>query len=370
MANPLPSNPKASSYRNTVAVLVSLFVIVQPVASLLSQHYLQQPTSGSTTYREWSEYLKADPPDILFLGDSRADIDYVSPALANDLAVAKSRPVRFGRLGIPAANWTLLEGLAGRIVERSRRPKLVVISLSEFQFNKNYVYDPTDDLVQISQPFGVSSFIDGLRLDPFHDRYLEDVLLPAVANYRLISLGLQQDASDRWSQLSRPGISKTATTGAPSLPATSPPPTPSGLASPQPPAPSPSAPPSPQQQVPQYAQVMAIYRDIYMLNYAYSLDQEMHLNRAIDLIRGAGSNVVLVIPPVIDIDGIDPAGYAHFIARMHVVGATDSITLIDRHDSTLRLHSDFWMDPSHLNERGAAAFAAEIFQAISVGLDA
>jgi hypothetical protein len=306
--------------RGTLVVLLAIAIILQPTAIALGRQTLAALGAGADTYGLWNSYVSlSKAPDVLFVGDSRvrADID------TDRLAELLSRPdAAVAKLGISNGQPAFLGALVDRVLERPTKPRVLVYGLSEFQFNDHLTLDATADYWAISEPISAGYIERAIARSTDPGRLLRGWAIPALANDRVLWLGVncwweRRRTPDACTEPAR--FASHAMTDI------------------------------------DEATILAMYRQD-LRDYQHSTTQEQYLNELITAAQRQGVTVALMIPPVWGIDELYPGLYDAYLARMEMIATLHGIRLLDLH-TAMRNDRTSWADPSHLNVVGARALA-------------
>ena len=134
-----------------LVVLVVMLVAAQFAGVAVSHYYGYRLSGIADSYWQWNHYM-ANPPDVLFLGDSRVREDVDLSAVEGLLATQLGRPVRLGKIGFDSAQPRNLLAVMYRLTHLAVRPKLVIFGMSEYQYGSTYNFDPTYDFWNLELP--------------------------------------------------------------------------------------------------------------------------------------------------------------------------------------------------------------------------
>jgi len=301
-------------------VLLAIAIVLQPIAIALGRQTLAALGAGADTYGLWNSYVsRGEAPEILFVGDSRVRADIDTDRIAELLSTPRDAVFK---LGISNGQPAFLGALVDRVLERPTKPRILVYGLSEFQFNDRLTLDATADYWAISEPISAGHIKRAIARSTDPGRLLRGWAIPALANDRVLWLGVncwweQRRVPDACTEPSR--FASHVMTGA------------------------------------DEATILAMYRQD-LTDYQHSPTQEHYLSELITAADAQGVTVALMIPPVWRIDDLYPGLYEGYLARMETVAQRHGLRLLDLH-TAMRSDRTLWADPSHLNVVGARALA-------------
>lgn len=306
--------------RGTLLVLLAIAVVLQPTAIALGRQTLAALGAGADTYGLWDGYVsRARAPDVLFVGDSRVRADIDTAGIAELL----SKPGdAVSKLGISNGQPAFLGALVERVLDRPTKPRLVVYGLSEFQFNDRLTLDATADYWAISEPISVKHIERAITRSTDRGRLLRGWAIPALANDRVLWLGV----NCWWERRRAPDACTDPARFATHLMTAT-----------------------------DEATILEMYRQD-LRDYQHSTTQEHYLTELITAAQTQGVTVALMIPPVWGIDELYPGLYDAYLARMETIAKRHGVGLLDLH-TAIRNDRTSWADPSHLNVVGARALA-------------
>ncbi len=310
--------------RLALAVLLAIAIVAQPLSAVVAQPVLEQLNSGTDTWSIWSQYNSSPAPDVLFVGDSRVRQDVDVTAVSSDLASRRGRTVTVSKIGLSSADMALLDSVLYRVVARSSRPRTVVIALSEFAFNASYQPDRTADYWQLSFPPDLGFMGAALAHDPNRSRLLSGWALPLVAHAPILAQGAQCLVQS--SPVCVPPMHLHDGQMTTTLRDT----------------------------------ILAYYVDLFLRDYKWSASELQDLSSAAERVRAAGSRLAFVVLPITGIAEINPPLYANFLARMGTIADAHRAPLADLHAAVNKSDWSVWLDPSHLNDRGARLIAPQL----------
>jgi hypothetical protein len=322
----------------SVASLLVMLAVLQPL-TLAAADIILPSHPELLSYQSWSQYLRAPAPDVVFVGSSRVVSDIDRQSIAQAMSARLGHPVTVGFIGATAGQTYFLDAVAYRIMHRSPHPRLVVLEMSEFQYNRNYRYDNTADLWVLGRPPDLDFNRFALRVAPDRERYLRGVAFPLYAYYKFLAFGVSKDLVPAINAVQRVGhflhhgeltdpyidFSGAVDSG------------PGRVMSPE-----------------VEAASLDIYAHQFLRDYTFDAGRLEYLAEAISVVRGAGGNVALAVLPQFAIDRLTPAGYAEFLSRAHDFGDQHQAPLLDYH-LLFQDQRPYWIDPSHLNLEGRRA---------------
>jgi hypothetical protein len=318
-ANPAPGDARRLRARAiaALAVIAAAVVALQPISDALAPPALAKLLGATSASAQWARYLSRPVPDVLIIGDSRAREDVDEAAVSAALSTAEGRPTTVAKFGVNAEQPAFLDALAFRVLNRPTRPRLLVLQLSEYQFNAGYTYDSTEDLWQISRPFDTAFISYALEAATDPGRLLRGWLLPVFANYPVIARAIRCGSDP---------LRDAATCN--QLPSTD-------------------------------AERATYFRSRFhdvMADYHFSTIQAGHAEAAARLARARGVGFGFVVLPVLDVPDWEPDGYARFEAGVKALADRVPAKVVDLHGQ-LQDRPDLWSDPNHLSLAGAHALA-------------
>ena len=304
--------------RRSIAILLLAAVGWQLVSIPLARWTLGTFFGATDAYTQWTAYDAGPAPDVVFIGDSRVR-SHVDP-----VALGAVLGTRVAKIGVSGATPRYLDALAYRILDRDSRPRVLVVSLSEYQFNESLATDLTSDYWQISGPPDPRFVLRALGDANDPGRLAAGWLVPALANNRVIAYGLRCVYRTR---------------GAPDAC-------------------------KDEEQFPERIMtaetrraVDDLYMTLHLARYRYSEADDVAVRRIIAEARSRGVDVRLLVPPMLDFDTLAPDAYALFTERVQRIARDTGTPLFDLH-TEMRDQLELWRDPSHLTTAGARTFAA------------
>jgi hypothetical protein len=339
------SNAEAASVRRyawrSLATVVSLFVVVQVASVPAGLAAFGNIYNGADTHSTWHAYLAGPAPEVLFLGasDARADVD--TQEIARLLSVDAGRPVTVGRLGIVGEGPDFFEVLAYRVMSQPHHPRLLVVSLGMIEFNSSYVFDPTADLWQISDPIDYGFMSVAYRADPYRERLLRDWLLPYFVSYRPVGTAVQcqiKAVTNKVMQL-------TSGRSAPLDPTTCDESRGIGF--------------DKVMTDPVREKMEQLYRNVYMRNFQFDDRQARHLANLVAMAKHQGAMVMLLTLPTYQLDRLYPDEHAALEAKLENLAAGAGVGFANLMVE-FNTSPELWSDPIHLNSAGARALAPRL----------
>lgn len=321
-----------ASARRSLVVLLAIMLAVQPVAMAIGTHYLQVRGSPGNPWHQWQAYRRDPAPTVLFIGDSRIrrGIDVTElETLVGTTAAA---------IGVDAAKPHFLAAMARRIAVAPIKPRVVVIGLSEYQYNATWDADPVS-LGGQSTYFWQLGELDAqylamsLEFAPDRGHLAAGWLVPLFAHYRVIIQGVRcdllsymrrSDCDGARTDVDRPMDAGTRD------------------------------------------KWYAILREQYLREYFLSAGQVRSLRDAVDTLRRSGVDVRLLILPTYRVAEQAPADYRRFREGIGDVARELQVPLIDLH-AAFDDRADLFADPNHLTRAGARALADRLAAALGIG---
>jgi hypothetical protein len=319
----------------TLAVLVVIAVLAQPLSVVARERLLPKSGAGLADYL-WRDYAAA-PRDVVFVGDSRVLIGTDSAAVEAGLRM-RGLSDTVTRLAVPGADVTIQQAIVYRVMHLSKKPRLVVLSFSEYMYTRPTAPDPTGYLWQLTEPYDLGYMRLAYDLDPNRGRLLRGWIAPIVANAPVLARAGREQASSlppvRWilgdssAPSAGPAELQFAVTDAPM---------------------------SPEKEV----AVLESYRQDFGLgSFRFAAQRLEWARAAVHMAREAGVDVRFVIYPVYGIDRINPTGYADYLDRVTALARELQVPLADLH--AVDQNRDHYFDPSHLNREGVLALAPRL----------
>ncbi len=310
--------------RVALFVLLAIAILAQPVSSLIAKPTLEWLNTGTDTWTIWASYAAAPAPDVLFVGDSRVRQDVDVAAISRDLSSGQRNKVNVSKLGISNADPTLLDALISRVVHRASRPRTIVLALSEFGFNASYQPDRTADYWQLSYPPDPGFTQVALSHDPNRSRLLAGWAVPFVAHAPILAQGVQCHLH-----------------------------------------PSPACTPGAHIHTDQMTQaerdlIIEYYVDLFLFDFQWSATELRDLAAATEQVRAAGMRLAFAILPINGIAEISPPLYSDYLVHMQAAASAQHAPLTDMHAAVTESDWSLWVDPSHLNDNGAAVIAPQL----------
>jgi hypothetical protein len=317
--------------RLALAVLLAIAILAQPLSAVVAQPVLEHLNSGTDTWTIWTQYNSSPAPDVLFVGDSRVRQDVDVTAVSRDLVSQSSRTATVSKIGLSSADMGILDAVLYRVMARSSRPRTVVIALSEFAFNARYQPDRTADYWELTFPPDLGFMRVALAHDANPSRLLSGWALPLVAHAPILAQGAQCLVHS--SPVCVPPMhlhdGQMTTTVRDTI--------------------------------------LAYYVDLFLRDFKWSEGELQDLSSAAERVRAAGSHLAFVVLPINGIAEINPTLYADFLAHIGTIADARRAPLTDLHAGVSESDWSVWLDPSHLNDRGARLIAPQL---ASIALDA
>jgi hypothetical protein len=330
--------------RLTLLSMLLCLVLSQLVTVGLAHSYLDRLEGGGDSYSQWSRYL-ARTPDVLFVGDSRMREDIDVQAVAQLLSDRLGRNVTVGHLGYDSAQPRAIAAILYRVAHRSPRPKLIVYGMSEYQYGTAVGWDPTFDFWNMEWPPDPGYYKLTLEIDNNRNALAIGYVVPAVANANLIGTGIKCTMHDATSLAARvtnlpiEGSEPLGYCDAPVLMRDSHM-DPSVLES-----------------------IHTQYRQIWSAKFKFSNEEAGFVQSGFKMAASAGIPLIFIVPPVYDLETLNPTAYAEFESRTSMIARSLNAPRIDLHDQ-VRDNYRGWADPAHLNGEGALELAPIIARSI------
>jgi len=323
-------------------LLVVMLVAVQYGGVSLGHYYGYRLSGIADSYWQWNHYM-SDPPDVLFVGDSRVREDVDLNAVEGIVAGELGRSVRVGKIGFDSAQPRNLLALVYRVTHFAKRPRLVLFGMSEYQYSNAYNFDPTYDFWNMSLPPDLGFYQLAFEIDTGNQgRLLTGYIDPLGANQKVLETGIPCTVHD---------LKRLIATNTPIKPADALAPlsncdTPYSFA-------------NLTMTAAARDRIYAQYRQIFATNYSYSQTQDSYVRRAAAMARAAGVALAFFVPPEYHLEDLNPAAYSEFHDRTASLAAALGARRYD-------FHSEFgdsmalWADPAHLNGKGAFQLAPQL----------
>lgn len=319
------AGPVRSRATAALATLAIAFIALQPISDAVFPGALRELLANDSAAAQWNRYAAVPAPDVLIVGDSRARIDVEGSVVSALLSTAAGRPLTVRSLGVNAEQPAFLDALIYRVLHRTSRPSMVILNLSEYQFNVHYTYDSTEDLWQISDPFdpGFMSRAFQDATDP--GRLVRGWMLPVFADYPVIVRAIRCGSA-------------------------------------------PFADPETCNQLPKTEAGLAAYftqrfHEV-MADYQFSEAQTGHVLGAAAMAKEYGVHFGLAILPVFGIPKTEPVGYSRFQTGADDLAKLISVPLLDLH-GLFQDQPGYWSDPNHLSAKGADELAPYLATALA-----
>lgn len=319
-AGPVRSRATAALYTLAVA-----FIALQPISDAVFPGALRELLANDSAAAQWSHYAALPAPDVLIVGDSRARIDVDSSVVSALLSSAVGRALTVSNLGVNAEQPAFLDALIYRVLHRTSRPSMLILNLSEYQFNVHYTYDSTEDLWQISDSFDLGFMSRAFQDATDPGRLVRGWMLPVFADYPVIVRAIRCGSAP----FADPTICN----------------------------------PIPKTDAERAAYYTQRFHEV-MADYQFSVAQTSHVLGAAALATEYGVHFGLAILPVLGIPKTEPVGYSRFESGAQDLAKRMSVPLLDLHD-LFQDQPSYWSDPNHLNAKGAQKLAPYLATAVA-----
>jgi hypothetical protein len=313
--------------RRALVVLLLMTVALQPISGWLALPALSQLNAGGDTQTIWATYMSTGGPDVAFIGDSRVRQDVDVGRIEKQLTTDAGHRVTVGKIGLSNADAGLVDAAVYRALALPRKPRTVVIAISEFWFNANYQADRTADYWQLSSPPDLGYMWLAFNHDPNRARLLQGWAVPLVAEWPIIAAGIECDVHPN------PGCTYAATHIH-----------------------------ADHMTQDQYDVVRGYFQNLYLANFSFSRTELDDLTIAARRVRAAGAQLSLVVLPINGIEELNPVLYSDYLTRMRSLASALPAPLTDLHTAVSTSDWSLWVDPSHLDEKGAASLARQLAQ--------
>jgi hypothetical protein len=322
------AGPVRSRATAALATLAVAFIALQPISDAVFPGSLRELLGNDSAAAQWNRYASVPAPDVLIVGDSRARVDVQGSVVSALLSSVAGRSLTVGNLGVNAEQPAFLDALIYRILHRTSRPSMLILNLSEYQFNVHYTYDSTEDLWQISDPFDLGFMSRALQDATHPGRLVRGWMLPVFADYPVIVRAIRCGSA-------------------------------------------PFADPETCNQLPKTAAEQAAYYTQrfheVMADYQFSEAQTSHVLGAASMAKEYGVHFGLAILPVLGIPKTEAVGYSRFESGAQDLAKRMSVPLLDFHD-LFQDQPGYWSDPNHLNAKGAGELAPYLATALADAL--
>ncbi len=319
---------------------VLCFLLLQEVASLLGpMAQLRYGSAESVLARLHAYRALPAPPEVVLVGSSRMIRDVDAGMVADELAPAFGhRPTVFN-FGVDAPDAVALHRVVDIISSAKARPKLVIYATSEFEFNNAintfmHYYTSTTSVVDLSHLFRYETSLN------FRTDFLANKLLPAYG-YRMPLLragecvlrGLirRPDAErcDRHEFRENNNLTMPASW---------------------------------------WQDTVQGYRTGLLSPFVLGGEQARAFSSSLRTLKERGIPVVTIaFPAHRQIQQAMPPGvpYTAYVDEVRQIAQRECVPFADYHN--VNYPHDDWLDPSHLNDKGAAVFTPDV---VRVALDA
>jgi len=319
------AGPVRSRATAALATLALAFIALQPISDAVFPGALRELLGNDSAAAQWNRYAALQAPDVLIVGDSRARIDIQGSVVSVLLSSAAGRSLTVSNIGVNAEQPAFLDALIYRVLHRTSRPSILILNLSEYQFNVHYSYDSTEDLWQISDPFDLGFVSRAFQDATDPGRLVRGWMLPVFADYPVIVRAIRCGSAPFADPETCNQLPKTAT-----------------------------------EQAAYYTQR---FHEV-MADYQFSEAQTSHVLGSAAMAKEYGVHFGLAILPVLGIPKTEAAGYSRFETGANDLAKRMSVPLLDLHDLFQDQPSN-WSDPNHLNAKGANELAPYLATAVA-----
>lgn len=346
VATAAATRPRRTLVARLTLISMLLSVVLSQLAAVgLAHSYLRRLEGGGDSYTQWSAYL-THTPDVLFVGDSRMREDIDAPAVAQLLSDHLGRRVTVGRLGYDSAQPRALTAILYRVARHSPKPKLIVYGMSEYQYGTAVGWDPTFDFWNMEWPPDLGYYKLTFDIDFNRKALAIGYILPAVANANLIGTGVKCTRHD----IARlaVGVIHAPIEGSPLL----------GYCD----APVLMRDSHMDREIQE--SIHDQYRQIWANKFKFSTEEAGFVQRGFKIAASAKIPVIFLVPPIYDLETLNPSAYAEFDSRTSMIARSLNAPRIDLH-AQVRDNSSAWADPAHLNGEGARELAPIVARSIA-----
>jgi len=339
---PHPLTPAAMRRaKAATAILLLIALLAQPLSIYLGRWLEADIKGGSDAYSQWQAYLSHPAPDVLFLGASETYTDIDAAQLSAGLSSAAGHRVTVGKLGFIGQEPAFHDLAMHLVMRRSSRPKVVVVAVQAPMLNAaatcRSCTDPfTSDVWQISDLSDPGFIQLALNNDPNRLRLAAGWAIPLLANYPSI-VGLQCPMVSFGREASRavlgwvPNVLQAPTYCESNLP----------------------------YRLPRDSMTEATYANT-MLDY-----QQAFIRHLVREAQAGGTQVLFLKPPFHSaIRTAAPQAEQMFDAQLDKMSAELGVGIVDL-SSAVPDDPGYWLDPLHLNNRGAHYYGPRAVQALA-----
>ena len=333
-----------------LVVLVVMLVAVELGGVAIAHSYGYRLSGAADSYWEWNHYMQ-NPPEVLFIGDSRVREDVNLSAVQALVNAQLGRQIRIGKIGFDSAQPRNLLALMYRVTHQAIRPKLIFYGMSEYQYGSAYNFDPSYDFWNMELPLDWGYFQLTYEIDAGRqDRLVKGYLNPLNATQKILETGAPCTIYDIKNVIARLTPIKPAGALEPLYPCT----TPYSFA---------DLTMSPASRDGVFKQ----YEEIFATNFSYSESEASYARRAVGMARSVGVPVAFFVPPEYKLDELNPTAYAEFESHTTSLAQELGGNRYDFH-AELRDNAALWADPAHLNGAGTQEFAPRVASMIQAEL--
>jgi hypothetical protein len=326
------------------SLLVMLFAL-QPVTFAIVNVILPSHPEVMS-YQSWSDYLRSPTPDVVFIGTSRVVADVDRREITKTLSAELGRFTTVGFIGAGAAQTYFQEVIAYRVMHRPKHPRLVVLELSEFQYNANFTFDNLPDMWMTSLPVDAGAERLSLQVVPDAGRYLRGRTLPIFADYKLLAYSAAKEVTPLVNTVQRIGhFIHHGELADPYIDFSS--------------GSSVSAASHHAMTLEEEQATLAAYAAEVLRDYKFEPSRLTNIANAVSFVQAAGAQVAFAILPQYHLDRITPTGYEEFLAHMLAFAESRHASLLDYH-TLFQDDRALWIDPSHLNDAGRHALGPKL----------
>ncbi|GAC1510839.1 MAG: hypothetical protein NVS1B3_13700 [Candidatus Dormibacteraceae bacterium] len=332
----------ANQAKVALILLVMMLFATQFGGVTLAHYYGFRLSGVADSYWQWNEYSR-NPPEVLFIGDSRVREDVDVSAVHAIVSAQLGRDVRVGKIGFDSAQPRSLLAVMYRVTHQSPRPKWIFYGMSEYQYGSAYNFDPTYDFWNMSLPLDWGFLQLTYQIDTGNqERLVKGYLSPLEANQKVLETGAPCTVHDLKNVIARYTRIKLAGALAPLYPCTTSP----GFA-------------GLTMSADSRERGFAQYREIFANNFTYSEMQASYVRQAVAMARSTNVSMSFFVPPQYLLDDLNAGAYAEFENRTSLLAQELHLNRFDFHVEQ-RDSESLWADPAHLNRSGSLEFAPRV----------